>query len=169
MHGHESTESTLRFISSSMLEVLENEGKYVLHQWRWEGMPAFEQGSDAACLSVIAPPPGDLVQGPTLYERVATLEREFADVKKRIDSKDREVEGDAYRRLLAFARHKPVLELSKPLLGSGPSVSKYRDAHAVVQEVTTVDVDCCLAEFEAIRATVASMSAEGDLRCAARP
>jgi hypothetical protein len=63
--------------------------------------------------------------------------------------------------VLAFARHRLRLELSKPLLGSGPSVSKYRDAHAVVQEVTTVGVDCCLADFEAIWETVASMSAEG--------
>jgi hypothetical protein len=161
MHGHESTESTVRFISSSMLEESEGGGKYVRHQWRWEGIPALETGSDAACLSVIAPPSCDLEQRPTLYERVATLERELADVQKRIDSKARGVEGDAYHRVLAFARHKLGLELSKPLLGSGPSASKYRDAHAVVQEVTTVDVDCCLAEFEAIWATVASMSAEG--------
>jgi hypothetical protein len=40
-------------------------------------------------------------------------------------------------------------------------MSKDRDAHAVVQEVRTIDVDCCLTELETILATVASMSAEG--------
>jgi hypothetical protein len=82
-------------------------------------------------------------------------------VKKRIDEKCRGVEDGAYSRVLYFARQKLGLELSEPLLGSGPSMSKYRDAHAVVQEVTTVDVDCCLEEFEAIWAIVASMTAEG--------
>jgi hypothetical protein len=101
------------------------------------------------------------VQGPALYERVATLERELADVKNRIEAKSRGVEGGAYSQLLAYTRHKLGLELSNPLFGSGPSMSKYRDAHSVVQEVTTVDVDCCLAEFEAIWATVSSMTAEG--------
>jgi hypothetical protein len=144
-----------------MLEELEGGGKYVRHQWRWEGIPALEQGSDDACLSVIEPPSCDLEQRPTLYERVETLERELADVQNRIGSKARGVGGDAYHRVQAFARHKLGLELSKPLLGSGRSVSKYLDAHAVVQEVTTVDVDCCLAEFESMWATVASMSAEG--------
>jgi hypothetical protein len=40
-------------------------------------------------------------------------------------------------------------------------VSKYRDAHSVVQEATDIDVDCCLPEFEAIWAAAASMTAEG--------
>jgi hypothetical protein len=54
-----------------------------------------EQGSDAACLSVIVPPSGDLEQRPTLDECVATLERDLVDEQKRIDSKARGVEGDA--------------------------------------------------------------------------
>jgi hypothetical protein len=161
MHGHESTESTVRFISSSILEELEGMGRYVRHQWRWEGIATPERGRDDACLSIIAPASGHAEQGPALYERVATLERELADVKQRIDEKSGGVEGGAYSRVLAFARHKLGLELSRPLLGSSPSMSKYRDAHALVQEVATVDVDCCLAEFEAIWATVASMTAEG--------
>jgi hypothetical protein len=92
---------------------------------------------------------------------VATLARELADVQKRIDAESRGVEWNAYSRVLAFRKHKLGLELSKPVLVSGPSVSTYRDAHAVVQEVTIVEVDCCLADFEAIWATVASMDAEG--------
>jgi hypothetical protein len=85
----------------------------------------------------------------------------LADVQKRIDLKARGVEGDVYHRVLVFARHKLGLELRKPLIDSGSSVSNYRDAHAVVQVVTTIDMDCCLEEFEAIWATMASMSAEG--------
>jgi hypothetical protein len=92
---------------------------------------------------------------------VATLARELADVQKRIDAESRGVEWDAYSRVLAFVKQKLGLELSKPVLVSGPSVSKYRDAHAVVQEVKIVEVDCCLADFEAIWATVASIDAEG--------
>jgi hypothetical protein len=34
IHGHESTESTACFISSSILEELEGMGRYVRHQWR---------------------------------------------------------------------------------------------------------------------------------------
>jgi hypothetical protein len=56
-------------------------------------------------------------------------------------------------------RHKLGQELSKSLFGSGPSMSKYRDAHAVAQEVTAVDAGCFLADFEAILATAASMTA----------
>jgi hypothetical protein len=48
MHCHESTESTVRFISSSILEELEGGGKYVRHQWHWEGTAPPEQGNDAA-------------------------------------------------------------------------------------------------------------------------
>jgi hypothetical protein len=96
------------------------------------------------------------MQGPTVYGRVATLEREMADVQERIDAKAKGVEEDAYNRLLSLARHKLGLELNKPLLGSGPFMSKYRDPHAVVQEVTTIDVDCYLAEFVSIWETVAS-------------
>jgi hypothetical protein len=85
----------------------------------------------------------------------------LADVKQRVDDKSGGVEGGAYSRVLALARHKLGLELSRPLLGSSLSMSKYCDAHALVQDVVTVDVDCCLAEFEAIWATAASMTAEG--------
>jgi hypothetical protein len=84
----------------------------------------------------------------------------LTDVKQRIDNNPGGVEGGAYSRALAFARHRLGLELSRPLLGSSLSTSKYRDAHALVQEVATVHADCCLAEFEDIWATVASMTAE---------
>jgi hypothetical protein len=63
IHGHESTESTVRFFSSSILEEIQGGGNYVRHQWRWEGNAPPEQGSDAACLPVLAPPPGDVMQG----------------------------------------------------------------------------------------------------------
>jgi hypothetical protein len=161
MHGHESTESTVRFTGSSILEEVEGVGRYVGHQWRWEGIATPERGRDHACLSIIAPSSGHAEKGPALYERVATLERELADVKKHMDENSGGVEGGAYSPVLAFTRHKLGLELSKPHLGSSPSMSKYRDAHALVQEVATVDVDCYLAEFEAIWATVASVTDEG--------
>jgi hypothetical protein len=124
MHGHESTESTVRFISSSILEELEGMGRYVRHEWRWEGIATPERGRDDACWSIIAPAPGHGEQGPALYERVATLERELTDMKQRIDENSGGVEGGAYSRVLAFARHKLRLELSRPLLGISPSIRK---------------------------------------------
>jgi hypothetical protein len=150
----------VRFISSSILEELGGVGRYVRHQWCWDGIATPERGRDDACFAIIAPSSGHVVQGPALFERMATLERELPDVKKSIDENSRGVDGGAYSRVLFFARHKLGLALSKPLIGSGPSMSKYLDAHSVVEEVKTVDVDCCMAEFEAIWATVASMTAE---------
>jgi hypothetical protein len=67
------------------------------------------------CLSTIAPSFCHVVQDPVLCERVATLERELADVKNRVEEKSRGLEDDAYSRVLAFARHKLGLELRKPL------------------------------------------------------
>jgi hypothetical protein len=93
MHGHESTESTVRFISSSILEELEGVDRHVRHQWRWKGIAMPERSRDDACLSIIVPPLGRVVEGPVLYERLATLERELANVKERIDKKSRGVEG----------------------------------------------------------------------------
>jgi hypothetical protein len=63
IHGHESTESTVRFISSSILEEIQGGASYVRHQWRWEGTAPPEQGNDAPCLPVLAPPSGDVAQG----------------------------------------------------------------------------------------------------------
>jgi hypothetical protein len=74
-HGHECTESTVRFISSSILDELEGMGRYVRHQWRWEVIATPERDRDDACLSMIAPAPGHTEQQPTLYKRVVTLER----------------------------------------------------------------------------------------------
>jgi hypothetical protein len=71
MHGHESTESTVRFIRPSFLDGLEGVGRYVRHQWRWEEIATPERGRDDACLSIMAPSSGHVVQGPTLYEFVA--------------------------------------------------------------------------------------------------
>jgi hypothetical protein len=80
MHGRESTESTVHFISSSILEELEGVGRYIRHQWRWEEIDTPEGGRDDSCLSMIAPFSGTVVQGSAPYELEATLEQELADV-----------------------------------------------------------------------------------------
>jgi hypothetical protein len=103
MHGHESKESTVRFISSSILEELDGMGRYVRHQWRWDRIATQERRREDACLSIIAPALDHAEQGPALYERVSTLERALTDVKQRIDENSGGVEGGAYSRVLAFA------------------------------------------------------------------
>jgi hypothetical protein len=44
-------------------------GRYVRHQWRWEGIATPERDRDDACLSIIAPAPGHAEQGPALFDR----------------------------------------------------------------------------------------------------
>jgi hypothetical protein len=117
-------------------------GRYVRHQWRWEGISTPEQGRDDACLSILVPASGHAGQGPAIYECVVTLDRELTDVKQRIDEKFGGVECGAHGRVLAFARHKLGLELRRLFLGSSSSMSKSRDAYTLVQEVAIIEVDC---------------------------
>lgn len=168
LHGHNPTEYFVRFISSTVLEEAEGHGNNVRHLWRWAEKMIAEISENSGSSSVrkrteeIAPicHPRQYVNNSDICSRVEALEAQLRDVRDVLRLRGLEGKQNSCR-VLAFARHKLGLQLGRPLPGNSAALSKYRDAHSLVQESMTVQVDCSLEEFSSICEAVATEESEG--------
>jgi hypothetical protein len=168
LYGHNPTECVVRFISSTVLEEAEGHGNNARHLWRWAEKWIAEMRENNGSSSVRkrmeerAPicPPRQSGNDSDLSSRVETLEAQLRDVREVLRLLGLEGKQNSCR-VLAFVRHKLGVQLGRPLPGNSATLSKYRDAHSIVQESMTVQVECSLADFSGICEAVAFADSEG--------
>jgi hypothetical protein len=161
-HGYGEVDSSVVFVSDSVLESGEGRKKRVQHLWRV--LPTTSGGGRGNAES------NSRLDKSTVLQRGASefdthrdrIDRETdVGLSGRVESLEKQVRTvitlvqrnavDPYvhsGRALRFARHRLGLELSKALPGTVQYLNKYRDAHIVNQSCLSVHVDCTLEEFE---------------------